>query len=343
MGKHGWHDLSRCRRWGQTKRTDQTTRSDRNGAATGQAEWSDRTVERRKLRRAAKGNRAFPRFSFRRKLSSMPRQPCQLSVQNERGSTPRPGLPSQALTRSSRSRRGSFRGPSQQTRSQSCRAARRAGWGEGGGRGRGEADKEEEPHSRLRAAEQNGSSQPLTEFEPVPSRPTPRTCGARGARQPRSGGWTRGVRHEGGSRVRRRRRRRRRRREGAPRSEPVADRPARKDGAREARRPRSGGRARDTRQGGAGRRLCSRTQARGASFESRRPCAGQNEYRGAKGGGGVGGRRDTEPWNRCSLLTGRCGTSGSGPAAAASWALGTGSARRLQIGPACRSPGRCLS
>ncbi|CAK0796905.1 unnamed protein product [Prorocentrum cordatum] len=119
MGKHGWHDLSRCRRWGQTKRTDQTTRSDRNGAATGQAEWSDRTVERRKLRRAAKGNRAFPRFSFRRKLSSMPRQPCQLSVQNERGSTPRPGLPSQALTRSSRSRRGSFRGPSQQTRSQS--------------------------------------------------------------------------------------------------------------------------------------------------------------------------------------------------------------------------------
>ncbi|CAK0796900.1 unnamed protein product [Prorocentrum cordatum] len=237
MGKHGWHDLSRCRRWGQTKRTDQTTRSDRNGAATGQAEWSDRTVERRKLRRAAKGNRAFPRFSFRRKLSSMPRQPCQLSVQNERGSTPRPGLPSQALTRSSRSRRGSFRGPSQQTRSQSCRAARRAGWG-------------------------NGSSQPLTEFEPVPSRPTPRTCGARGARQPRSGGWTRGVRHEGGSRVRRRRR------EGAPRSEPVADRPARKDGAREARRPRSGGRARDTRQGGAGRRLCSRTQARGASFES---------------------------------------------------------------------------
>ncbi|CAK0796895.1 unnamed protein product [Prorocentrum cordatum] len=137
MGKHGWHDLSRCRRWGQTKRTDQTTRSDRNGAATGQAEWSDRTVERRKLRRAAKGNRAFPRFSFRRKLSSMPRQPCQLSVQNERGSTPRPGLPSQALTRSSRSRRGSFRGPSQQTRSQSCRAARRAGWGEGGGRGRG--------------------------------------------------------------------------------------------------------------------------------------------------------------------------------------------------------------
>ncbi|CAK0796891.1 unnamed protein product [Prorocentrum cordatum] len=135
MGKHGWHDLSRCRRWGQTKRTDQTTRSDRNGAATGQAEWSDRTVERRKLRRAAKGNRAFPRFSFRRKLSSMPRQPCQLSVQNERGSTPRPGLPSQALTRSSRSRRGSFRGPSQQTRSMvlaslspnssRCRAARR--------------------------------------------------------------------------------------------------------------------------------------------------------------------------------------------------------------------------